>query len=123
MLTFSWEVRQGSVFKPVRNPPPRDGLLAHAGNHLRDVDEGALGAAESHDERAVGVVQLLLADIASRLPDNRELLEDDCLECLLHRAAWLSGEPPILVTLNILITFCIATKKCTYKAKKKLSKS
>ena len=36
---------------------PRDGLLADARDHLRDVDKGALGAAQRHGERSVRLVQ------------------------------------------------------------------
>ena len=51
------EVRQGSVLESVWHPLSIDGLLAHAGNHLGDVDERSFGAAEGHDEGGVGLVQ------------------------------------------------------------------
>ena len=37
---MSAEVGEGAVLEPVGDTLPVDGLLAHAGNHLRDVDEG-----------------------------------------------------------------------------------
>lgn len=35
------KVRKRSVLKAVGDPGATDGLLAHAGNHLGDIDEGA----------------------------------------------------------------------------------
>lgn len=44
------KVRQRSVLKAVGDPGATDGLLAHAGNHLGDVNEGP--CVITHDTRA-----------------------------------------------------------------------
>ena len=64
-------------------------LLADAGDHLRDVDEGALGAAERHGQRGVGLVQGGQGGLARLLADGGELLEDERLEGVLLRVPGL----------------------------------
>ena len=78
-LTFPGEMRQGPILEPIRDSLPADGLLTHAGYHLRDVDERTLWAAESHDEGAVGAMELFLARFPRRLTDDRQLAENDWL--------------------------------------------
>ena len=43
-----FEVRKGSILETVRNAFTVQGLLAHARDHLRDVDERSLGPTQSH---------------------------------------------------------------------------
>ena len=67
---MSLEVGQGPVLEPVGYPLAVDGLLADAGDHLGDVDEGPLGSGEGHDEGGVGLVQGRLGSLARRLTDG-----------------------------------------------------
>jgi len=39
LLTEVWEMRQGSVFKSIRDSFTTDGLLTDTSNHLADVDD------------------------------------------------------------------------------------
>ena len=110
VLTFSWKVRQRSVFKSVWDSLPGDGLLSHAGYHLRDIDERPLGSTQSHSEGAVGVVELLLASLTCRLANDRELSKDDGLQGFLRSAARLRLKLTLLIALDVLITLGIATK-------------
>ena len=71
--TANGKVRQRAVHKALRDAAAADDLLADAGDHLRDVDLGALGAALGHDERAVVLVQLTKADLTGVVANARQL--------------------------------------------------
>ena len=55
---MAFKMGQSSVLESVGNSFAIDGLLTDAGNHLSYVEEGAFGAAESHDQGRVGLVQV-----------------------------------------------------------------
>lgn len=53
------------------------------------------------------MVELLLASLAGRFSDDRELLEDDSFQGFFDRAPRLRGEPSIFEALDVFITLCI----------------
>jgi hypothetical protein len=91
-LTVMFEMWQRPVFEPVWYSFAVQSLLPHAGDHLRDVNEGAFGPRQRHGERTVRGVQLRQTRLTCVLADNRQLLEDDGFEGLLHGATWLGRE-------------------------------
>ena len=64
-----------------------DSLLAHACNHLGDVDGGAFGAAQCHDEWAVVSWQVSQAFFSDVLAHAAQDAKDAILQGLLCRAA------------------------------------
>eukprot|EP00964_Phaeocystis_antarctica_P063854 scaffold38351_cov63-Phaeocystis_antarctica.AAC.18 len=80
-----------------------DRLLTDAGDHLRDVDEGTLGAARGHGEGRVEEVELRLADLARLRPNVGELAVDERLERLLSGAAWRGLECAALKVVDLLL--------------------
>jgi len=83
-------VGQRPILESVRNSLAADGLLADARDHLTDVDVGALGAADGHDERRVVSVQVLEAGVARLVADHGQLLQNDGLQRLRRIAAGLA---------------------------------
>lgn len=53
-------------------------------------------------------MKLTLADLASRLPDDRELSKYDSLQGLFSSTAWLSGELALLEIPNEFTALCIS---------------
>ena len=96
------------VARTVLDARAADCLLAHAGNHLADVDGGPLGAAQRHDERAVVPGQLLEADVARNLTHAAEHAEDAAFERLLSSAAGQKLQRSLLVQRNQSLAFRVA---------------
>ena len=81
---------QRPILESVGNSLATDGLLADARDHLTDVDVGALGAADGHDERRIVSVQVLEAGVARLVADHGQLLQNDGLQGLRRIAAGLA---------------------------------
>ena len=73
------EVRKRTVLEAVGNARAADGLLADARNHLRDVDERALGAAYGHDQRTVVSIECLETRVAGLVSNHRQLFQNKTL--------------------------------------------
>ena len=83
VLGVDGEVGEGPADEAVGDAGAADDLLADAGDHLADVDGGALGAAAGHDEGAVVVVELVEAHLALVVAHLGELACDLVLQGLV----------------------------------------
>lgn len=94
--------------RTVLDAGPPDGLLADTCHHLTNVDGGALGATERHDEWAVVPRQLLQAHVAGDLAHATEHAKDAAFKRLLRRAAGQQLQLPLFELRNQALTFRVA---------------
>eukprot|EP00958_Prasinococcus_capsulatus_P026051 scaffold4543_cov350-Prasinococcus_capsulatus_cf.AAC.1 len=94
------EVRQRAVQEPERDALALHVLLAHARDHLRDVDEGTLAARGHHLLHVVGLAQRGLRRVARLVARLVEHLVDPVLEGLLVGAAGLLLQRALLRLLD-----------------------
>jgi len=97
------EVRQRPVEEAVRDALALDVLLADAGDHLRDVDEGPLRAGGDHVLDVVGLLERLLRRGARLVARLVEHLVDVVLKRLEDGAAGLALELVVLRLLDELL--------------------
>ncbi len=66
-LTIDFKVWQRALDESVRHTLSAHCLLTHTGDHLRDVDVGALAAAKRHNQRSIEIVKRVDAFVAGLL--------------------------------------------------------
>lgn len=96
VLGVDGEVGESPADEAVGDARATDDLLADAGDHLADVDGGALGAAAGHDEGTVVVVELVEAHLALIVAHLGELACDLVLQGLVQAEAGARDQLPCL---------------------------
>jgi hypothetical protein len=107
VLGIPLEMGQTPLGEAVGDPLSTDGLLPDTGNHLAQVDIGALGAAEEHLQRRVVGGEFLPADVAHFVSDLAERAVHEAFQRLFGVTASLVLQTAVLVGKDQFVAFLV----------------